>query len=115
MTFTSSRLERNHECGDFILEGKLKKHKVVVPKGPISADTWRKYSRKIDEIEEICEKPEENQHVSKDDTYQETEAVVRRCSVKKIFLRNFVKFTGKHLCQRLFFNKVAGLRLLLEK
>ena len=25
-------------------------------------------------------------------------------------LRNFSKFTGKHLCQSLFFNKVAGLR-----
>ena len=24
--------------------------------------------------------------------------------------RNFVKFTAKHLCQSLFFNKVAGLR-----
>ena len=24
--------------------------------------------------------------------------------------RNFAKFTGKHLCQSLFFNKVAGLR-----
>ena len=23
-------------------------------------------------------------------------------------LRNFAKFTGKHLCQSLFFNKVAG-------
>ena len=29
---------------------------------------------------------------------------------KKGVLRNFPKFTGKHLCQRLFFNKVAGLR-----
>ena len=27
---------------------------------------------------------------------------------KKGVLRNFAKFTGKHLCQRLFFNKVAG-------
>ena len=35
-----------------------------------------------------------------------SEAVVRRCSVK--VLRNFANFTGKHLCQRLFFNKVAG-------
>ena len=26
-------------------------------------------------------------------------------------LRNFPKFTGKHLCQRLFFNKVGDLRL----
>ena len=25
-------------------------------------------------------------------------------------LRNFAKFTGKHLCQSLFFSKVAGLR-----
>ena len=29
---------------------------------------------------------------------------------KKAALRNFTKFTGKHLCQSLFFNKVAGLR-----
>ena len=28
----------------------------------------------------------------------------RRCSVKEGVLRNFVKFTGKHLCQSLFFN-----------
>ena len=28
---------------------------------------------------------------------------------KKSVLRNFEKFTGKHLYQRLFFNKVAGL------
>ena len=34
----------------------------------------------------------------------------RRCSVKKGVLRNFAKFTGKHLCQSLLFNKVAGLR-----
>ena len=29
---------------------------------------------------------------------------------KKDVLRNFTKFTGKHLCQSLFFNKVAGPR-----
>ena len=28
---------------------------------------------------------------------------------KKGSLRNFAKFTGKHLCQSLFFNKVAGV------
>ena len=38
----------------------------------------------------------------------------QRCSVKKAVLRNFVKFTGKRLCQILFFNKVAGLRPLAE-
>ena len=36
---------------------------------------------------------------------------------KKGVLRNFPKFTGKHLCQSLIFNKVAGLRpaTLLKK
>ena len=36
---------------------------------------------------------------------------------KKGVLRNFTKFTGKHLCQSLFLNKVAGLRpaTLLKK
>ena len=29
---------------------------------------------------------------------------------KKGVLKNFAKFTGKHLCQSSFFNKVAGLR-----
>ena len=34
----------------------------------------------------------------------------RRYSIKKSALRNFAKLTGKHLCQSLFFNKMAGLR-----
>ena len=34
----------------------------------------------------------------------------RRCSVKKDVLKNFIKFTGKHLCWGSFFNKVKGLR-----
>ena len=33
-----------------------------------------------------------------------------RCSVRKGVLRNFVKFTRKHLCHSIFFNKVPGLR-----
>ena len=36
---------------------------------------------------------------------------------KKVVLRNFVKFTGKHLCQFLFLNKVVDMRpaTLLKK
>ena len=37
------------------------------------------------------------------------------CSIKKGVLKNFTKFTGKQLCQDLYFNKVAGLRPLLKK
>ena len=35
-------------------------------------------------------------------------------SFKKGALKNFAKFTEEHLCQRLFFNKVAGIRLGLQ-
>ena len=37
--------------------------------------------------------------------------------MKKGILKNFAKFTGKHLCQSLFFTKVADLRpaTLLKK
>ena len=40
-----------------------------------------------------------------------------RCSVRKGVPRNFAKFSGKHLCQSLFINKVVGLRsaTLLKK
>ena len=34
---------------------------------------------------------------------------------KKGVLKNFTKFTGKHLCQSLFFNKVAGRPATLLK
>ena len=34
----------------------------------------------------------------------------RRCYIKNVFLKFLQKFTGKHMCQSLFLNKVAGLR-----
>ena len=39
----------------------------------------------------------------------------RRCSLRKGVLRNLVKFTGKHLRQSLFFNKVAGPCSFIEQ
>ena len=41
----------------------------------------------------------------------------QRYFMKECVLRNFSKFTEKHLCQSLFLNKVAGLRsaILLTK
>ena len=30
--------------------------------------------------------------------------------MKKSVLRNFINFTGKHLCQSLLFNKIADLK-----
>ena len=37
-----------------------------------------------------------------------TKSSQRRCFVRKSVLRNLVKFTRKHLCQSLFFNKDSG-------
>ena len=48
MMFASSCLEHSHEGGVFFLEGKTKKHKMDAPKGPISANSWRMISRRID-------------------------------------------------------------------
>ena len=41
----------------------------------------------------------------------------QRCSIKKVLLKNFAKFTGKDLCQSLIFNEVAALTpgILLKK
>ena len=38
----------------------------------------------------------------------------RRCSVRKVVLRNFAKRTGKHLCQSLFFNNVADFTWIIQ-
>ena len=39
----------------------------------------------------------------------DSQAVVRRCSLKSGALKNFTNFTGKQLLE-LFFNKIAGLQ-----
>ena len=46
--------------------------------------------------------------VALDEQIHENNAL-RRCSVKKDVFKNFPKFTGKHLCQSLFFDKFAVL------
>ena len=40
--------------------------------------------------------------------YQSFKSSCPEVFCKKGVLKNFAKFTGKHLCQSLFFNKVAG-------
>ena len=37
----------------------------------------------------------------------------RRCSIIKVVLKDLAKFTGRYLCQSLFFNKVAGSCLFI--
>ena len=42
------------------------------------------------------------------EVYKNTRSKHQRCSMIKVVLINFTKFTGKHLCERFFFNKLAG-------
>ena len=49
------------------------------------------------------------------DHYQNVKSKYQNISRPEVFcekgvVRNFAKFTGKHLCQAFFLNKVAGLR-----
>ena len=50
----------------------------------------------------------ENIHPPENNTLLKIKRTNRRCSIKKSDLKNFSKFSGKPLCQSLFFNKVAG-------
>ena len=47
------------------------------------------------------------------EVYKNTRSSHQRCSIIKGVLINFARFTGKHQCQSLFLNKVAGLRPMI--
>ena len=46
---------------------------------------------------------------------QATRSSHREVFCKKVVYKSFERFTGKHLCRSLFFNKVAGLRPFIKK
>ena len=74
-------------------------------------------------IKSDCERVLRNERLYKgflnfyDHEHLSLELATRGVLQKKSVLRNFIKFTGKHLCQRLFCSEVAGLRpaTLLKK
>ena len=71
--FTNSNLEHNYQGRDFLLAGKIKRHKMVAPKGQISVDTWRTISLGTNEIELIHKKAEECLNVDAEDVYRDTD------------------------------------------
>ena len=48
---TNSQLD--HQGGDFCLEGKIKRQKMMAPKGDISKETWQRIGRSVDKMEKI--------------------------------------------------------------
>ena len=69
-------------------------------------DSQFKYRKKIESSKEIPKII----YYDKEPSFQKQPPEV---FFKKGVLRIFTKFIGKHLCQRLFFNKVALLSLLI--
>ena len=47
MTFSSSQLENNHQGGHFYLGEKMKRHKMVTPKGELFNETFGKVIKKF--------------------------------------------------------------------
>ena len=71
MTFTSSELEKNHQGGDFCLENKIKRLKMIAPKGRISNSTWQTLCRGIDKIERVYENAAEILQIDDGEKHQE--------------------------------------------
>ena len=44
VSFSRSELKANHQGGDFHLEGKTERHKMIAPKGHITNELWRRLS-----------------------------------------------------------------------
>ena len=61
------------------------------------------------------ESKNENQQLSVIAIIKDSRSSHQRCSVKKGVLKNFAKFTEKHLCQSLYFNKVAEACNFIKK
>ena len=51
VTFSSSDLPNKGQGGDFLLEQKIKRQKMLSPKGPVNKATWQKISRCLDKFD----------------------------------------------------------------
>ena len=71
MSFSSSQLDHKHQGGDFAPEGKIKRHKMVAPKGIVSNEMWKCISRGFDKIEGICKQADFILNIQEDDIYKE--------------------------------------------
>ena len=71
--FNTSTLDLNHQGCDFCLENKIRRHKMVAPKGIVTNSTWRTISRGLDKIEKVQENAETILGINKSTRYTDTE------------------------------------------
>lgn len=55
LTYSKSAEKSRNQGGDFLLEQKIQRQKMIAPKGIISSTTWQRISRSIDKIDGILE------------------------------------------------------------
>ena len=71
MSFSSSQLYPNHLGGDFVLEGKTKRLKMIATKGVVSNEMWKCISRGFNKIEGICIQADFVLNIQENDIYKE--------------------------------------------
>ena len=53
MSYSETKNSCKSQGGDFILEGKVKRQKLIAPKGPIKSHTWQTLSRALDVFDKV--------------------------------------------------------------
>ena len=86
MSFTQSDSKFKSQGGDFVLEGKVKRQKLLVPNGPVKADTWKSLARCLDEFEEIY--AASNKHLKIQSTSEKIVDLVSEISIWQSVLRS---------------------------
>ena len=54
LTFATNSIDSRNQGGDFQLEQKIKRQKLLAPKGIVSKKTWQRISRSLDSVDLIC-------------------------------------------------------------
>ena len=53
MSFSTSANDLNHQGPDFCLEGKIKRIKMMAPKGQVADVVWKQICQSVDKVEQI--------------------------------------------------------------
>ena len=53
VSYSTTTISGKSKDGDFLLEEKVKRQKLIAPTGPITDATWQTISRSLDEFDEI--------------------------------------------------------------
>ena len=53
LSFSSYDVQGRHQGGDFLLEQKVQRQKLLAPKGVVEKNVWQRISRSVDTIDKI--------------------------------------------------------------